>query len=134
MGYCIEMTDSKFVIKKENFEKALNSLKSVFVLENMTCVDCIDGREYPHFCWVNTQIVLNSATLEVAMSEIRYFPFCNAQGDICNVEFVGEKYGDEKIFFNVLAPYVEDGSFLSFCGEDGNTWTWNFNNGAVTLN
>lgn len=27
MGYCIEMTESKFTIKKENFENALKSLK-----------------------------------------------------------------------------------------------------------
>lgn len=36
MGYCIEMTESKFVIEKENFKKALQSLKEVFVPENMT--------------------------------------------------------------------------------------------------
>lgn len=37
MGYCIEMIDSKFAIKKENFEEVLKSLKSVFIPENMTC-------------------------------------------------------------------------------------------------
>lgn len=131
MGYCIEMTDSKFGIKKENFEKALKNLKDVFVPENMTCYDYINGKKYPHFSWVNTEIVLESTTLGEALEKIRYTPTYNENGDICNVEFTGEKYGDEEIFFNALAPYIEAGSYLCFEGEDGDTWRWDFNNGKV---
>ena len=72
MGYCIEMKDSKFIVKNENFQKALESLKSVFIPENMTCKDYIDGIEYPHFSWVRNETVLNSETLEEALQEIRY--------------------------------------------------------------
>lgn len=131
MGYCMEMTNSNFVVKKENFAKALESLKSVFTPENMTCKDYINGVEYPHFSWVNTKTVLESVTLEEAIEEIRYTPIYNSDGDISNVEFTGEKYGDEDIFFKALAPYVEDNSYLSFEGEDGATWKWKFNNGEV---
>ena len=72
MGYCIEMTESKFTIKKENFNKALQSLKEVFVPENMTCYDYIDGKKYPHFRWVDTKTVLESKELGSALEEIRY--------------------------------------------------------------
>jgi len=132
MGYCIEMTESNFVIKKENFEKALKSLKDVFVPENMTCCDCISGKNYYHFSWVDTKTVLKSTNLGEALEEIRYIPKFNQDGDICDVEFIGEKYGDEEIFFNALAPYVESGSYLYFKGEDGDTWKWLFENGKVT--
>jgi hypothetical protein len=131
MGYCIEMTDSSFSIKKENFAKALESLKSVFIPENMTCKDYINGEEHPHFSWVDTQTVLESTTLEEALEEIRYKPTYNSIGDICDVEFTGEKYGDEDVFFNSLAQYVESDSYLSFEGEDEATWKWFFNNGKV---
>lgn len=131
MGYFMEMTDSKFEIKKENFEKALESLKSVFVPENMTCYDLVGGKAYPHFSWVDTKIVLKSETLDKALKEIRYTPKYNNDGDICSVEFTGEKYGDEKIFFNALAPYVEDSSYIAFQGEDGFEWEWFFNDGKV---
>lgn len=131
MGYCIEMTDSKFVIKKDNFQKALESLKNVFIPENMTCKDYIDGVEYPHFSWVKNEVVLGSETLEGALQGIRYLPSFNHDGDIVDVGFYGEKYGDEKIFFSALALYVENGSYLSFTGEDEATWTWKFNNGKV---
>ena len=131
MGYLIEMTDNKFYIKKENFEKALESLKSIFIPENMTCYDYIYGKAYPHFSWVDTKIVLESETLRDALEEIRYTPKYNNDGDICSVKFTGEKYGDEKIFFNALAPYVEDGSYIAFQGEDGFEWEWFFNGGRV---
>jgi len=132
MGYCIEMTESNFIIKKENFEKALKSLKDVFVPENMTCYDLVGGKKYPHFSWVNTKTVLESTNIGEALEEIRYIPKFNQNGDICNVEFTGEKYGDEQIFFSALAPYVESGSYLCFKGEYGDTWKWVFENGKVT--
>lgn len=133
MGYCIEMIDSKFAIKKENFEEALKSLKSVFIPENMTCKDTIGGKEYLHFCWVDTNTVLNSTTFDEALEEIRYTPVYDVDGNICDVEFTGEKYGDEKIFFISLAPYVEPDSYLFFTGEDGDVWKWIFRNGEVLL-
>ena len=122
MGYFIEMKDSKFEIRKENFEKALENLKSVFVPENMNCYDRIDGKIYPHFSWVDTHSVLNSKTLGEALEEIRYEPEYNDKGNICNVKFTGQKYGSENVFFNALAPYVESGSYIAFEGENGETW------------
>lgn len=131
MGYYMEMMDSNFGIKKENFENALKSLKSVFVPENMNCCDYIGGKEYPHFSWVDTKTVLESKTIGEALAEIRYAPKYNDNGDICNVEFTGQKYGSERVFFNALAPYVESGSYIDFEGEDGFEWEWLFENGKV---
>ena len=126
MGYCMEQTDSNFIIKKENFRDALNNLKAVFTPDRMTCID--------HFSWVRTDIVLNAETLEEALKEIRYDPIFNDNGDIIDVEFLGEKYGDEEIFFTSLAPFVEKDSYISFEGEDGCEWTWSFNGKEVRKN
>ena len=131
MGYCIEMTESNFVIKKENFDRALKSLKDIFVPENMSCCDYISGKKYLHFRWVDTETVLESTNLGEALEEIRYIPEYNQSGDICNLDFTGEKCGEEEIFFKALAPYVETGSYLCFEGEDGSTWKWDFSGGKV---
>lgn len=134
-GNCIEMTESNFAIKKGNFEAALKSLKDVFVLENMSCYDYVSGKgkKYPHFSWVITENVLESTNLREALSEIRFTAVYDQDGNICNVEFTGEKYGDEEIFFNALAPYVEPGSYLRFKDKDGNTWKWLFENKLCKL-
>lgn len=133
MGYCIEMIDSNFVIKKENFNVALEDLKKAFIPENMTCYDYINGEKYPRFRWVNTDVVINSKTLGEALSEIRYKPSYDEKGNIINVEFTGEKYGDEDIFFSSIAKYVEPKSYIKFVGEDDDEWTWLFNDGKVNF-
>ena len=132
MGYYMDQTDSKFVIKKENFENALNALKAAFVPEKMDCVDYIHGKQHPHFSWVDTQTVLNAEKLEDALVEIRYEPKYNNNGNIVNVEFTGEKYGSEVVFFTALAPYVEKDSYIAFKGEDGAEWSWDFNGKTVS--
>jgi hypothetical protein len=110
----------------------LEALKSVFIPENMNCRDSLgNGRYRPHFSWVDTDVVLRSKTLGDALKEIRYNPQYNSNGDICNVEFTGEKYGCENVFFKALAPYVESGSYITFEGEDGDRWEWSFNDGEV---
>jgi hypothetical protein len=129
MGYYIEMTKSKFVIKKENFEEALAKLKDVFVVDNMTVCDHVYGKVIPHFRWVHTDQVLESDTLEDALEAIRYVPEYDANGDICNVQFTGQKYGDDAIFLNAISSCVENGSYLCFEGEDGDTWKYYFIDG-----
>ena len=127
MGYCIEMLDSKFKIKKEDFDKALESLKSVFVKDRMTCQD---SSGY-HYSWINTNYVLEAETLSEALEEIRYETIYDDNGNIIQVEFTGEKLGDDMIFFEALAPYVEDESYISFAGEDGYLWKYIFEKGKV---
>lgn len=129
MADCMKIMESSFYIKKENFEKALENLKSVFVPENMPFTDCFTSQK--HFSWVDTDNVLESTELEAALKEIRYMPIYNDIGDICNVKFTGKKYGDEDIFFSALAPYVESGSYIGVVLEEGVTWKWYFYNGEV---
>ena len=131
MGYYINQTDSLFVIKKENFENALNALKAAFVPDNMNCVDYIGGKQYPHFSWVDTQTVLDAEKLEDALIEIRYKPEYDDDGNIVNVKFTGEKYGSDLVFFTALAPYVEKDSYIAFKGEDDNEWRWDFDGKTV---
>lgn len=124
MGYCIEMLDSKFEIKKENFTKALEDLKGLFTQDKMTCYD---SSGY-HFSWVCTEKVLKSQTLGEALEEIRYEPVYDNDGNIIKVNFTGEKLGDDMIFLKTLAPYVENKSYIDFKGEDGYTWRYLFQN------
>ena len=127
MGYCIELISNQFVIKKENFGKAFVALKKCFTEENMTISDS-SGK---HFRFVSTKAALNSSTIDEALEVIRYIPMKDENGNISKLKFTGEKYGDEEIFFNALAPYIEPGSYLSFEGEDGDKWTWKFINGKL---
>ena len=131
MGYCIELIDSSFNMKKENFGKAFRDLKSLFVVENMTVCDTVNGKNYYHFSWVDNEEVIESINMCELMKAIRFPVEFNSNGDICDIGFHGEKLGDDEIFLSALAPYVEDESYLEFEGEDGYSWRWCFKNGKL---
>ena len=131
MGYCIELIDSSFKMKKENFDNAFRDLKSLFVVENMTVCDTVNGKEYYHFRWVDNEEVIESINMYELMESIRFPVEFNGNGDICDIDFYGEKLGDDEIFLSALAPYVEDGSYIEFEGEDGYSWRWCFKNGKL---
>ena len=53
----------------------------------------------------------------------------DVKDEMNSIYFEGEKYGDDDLIFNAIAPYVEDGSYIQMNGEDGAIWRWVFENG-----
>ena len=130
MGYYIDLTDSDFRVKKENFRKAIIGFKATFMLDLIKI-----NREYKkeHFDWIDTDRVLGSHNIDELLKYIRYEPIYNLEGNICKLKFIGEKDGDEYLLFNALAPYVEDNSYLSFEGCDGRKWRYIFKNNEAIV-
>ena len=129
MGYYMNQVDSNFTIKKENIQKAWDSLIELFKIEKKSI---LDSSGY-HYAWIDTESVLDARTFEDAMDEARWsVEICPISGDIYDISFNGEKYGgDEIIIFGSIAPYVENGSYIMMQGEDGERWKWKFTNGTV---
>jgi hypothetical protein len=49
-------------------------------------------------------------------------------GDIIDLDFFGEKLtGDEMKLWQVIAPFVDVGSYIQCSGERGDVWRWVFN-------
>jgi len=115
MGYYIEQTESLFVIKKDNIGKALVKMH-LELPENAPCTMCIKDEE----------------TFKGAMRCWRYDTFTNMDGDITEICFTGTKMGSCGILFNVIAPYVESGSYIQFMGEGGEYWRYVFSDGEMT--
>lgn len=116
----INLAESDFAIKKEDFDNALTALKDTFSDKN--------------FCWGNSQIITTRSTISGAFAAIGIVPIYDNEGNICNVnmyETVVDRseysVGDEKTFFDALAPYVKPNSYLSFVDEDGYKWSLIFN-------
>ena len=128
MGYYMNQVECNFRIKKENIQKAWDSLISLFRIEEKPIKDASGS----HYAWINTNDVLNAETFEDAMCEIMWDLETSENGDIDYICFNGEKYGgDEDIILGSIAPYVEDGSYIIMQGEEGERWKWKFTNGKV---
>ena len=120
MGYFMNQREANFTIKKEYVDKAWNALIELLSKEDIT------------LSWIDNQEVLNSTSFEKAMSECRWNIEVNEQGDYDSIYFNGEKYGgDEEVILEVIAPYVEDGSYIQKQGEEGEQWRWIFDEGKV---
>lgn len=117
MGYCIFQHEIKFNIKTEHKADALSAIKSLAA--------------YPHFTWVKTADFLKAETLEAALAVWRWHAKTDEKGNIVDLYFTGEKYGDCTVFFAAIAPYVTSGSFIIMKGEDGAMFRWVFNDKTV---
>jgi len=105
MGYCFSSKKSDFKIS--NTYAALDKLKE---LDNLKWVGNVKG----HYLF------------DDALKDLHWDPIYDKNGNICEIEFFGEKIGDEFIFFNAIAEFVIDGSYIECIGEDGYLWRWVF--------
>jgi hypothetical protein len=69
--------------------------------------------------------------MEALMEELRWPIEYDTEGNIVDVEFNGEKYWDDEVIFEAIAPFVKDGSYIQMQGEDGERWRWVFWNGRM---
>ena len=114
MGYCIDQGETEFTIKKENQAEALQALKNAVVSN-------------PTTKYYDAQI-LASKTLKEALDAEYWEAELNEAGDIVGLYHAAEKLHDQETELSLISPFVEEGSFLQFSGEDHKQWRWVFKN------
>jgi hypothetical protein len=119
----MQQRESKFFIVLDNIPKALEAIK------NLVGKETIKDGGGPHFSWVNE--FKDAPTLEKAMQAWRWNVERSDKGDITEIEFIGQKLGDDFILFKAIASFIESGSYIVMLGEDGTLWRWFFENGEV---
>jgi len=117
MGYCIDLVESDFHIKKENFDEAFKASRKLF-----------EGGK--RFAWVENSEGMRARNICEMLEAWGYEPEAEVAddglGDILDLYFVREKIGDEETLFQAIAPYVEAESYLEYRGEDGAIWRYYF--------
>ena len=137
MGYCMYLHYQKFHIAADKKADALAAIKKLRDVEQEKGggYHSLNGTKVRHWSWMGDQPYWECATLERAMKLWRWPVYCDdpaendERGDVNEIEFTGEKMGDDQVLFNAIAPYVTDGSYLEMVGEDGERWRWVFKNG-----
>ena len=129
MGYCMNQQDMSFRIRKENHILALAAVQDLYYAKDKQSGGSSKGDRW--FSWVNMTELKEANNLVDAIKAWRWQPQLDASGDIDAIYFEGEKLGDDAVLFNVLAPFVEAGSFIELRGEDGRLWRWAFKGGTM---
>ena len=123
MGYCMQQINDKFCIKVENQEGALKAIK------DLAGGETIKDASGLHYSWVITEEFLKAKTLDKAIKAWNWYVYIDDVGDMRDIEFLGEKLGDDEILFSAIAPFVDEGSYIEMDGEDGSKWRWIFSEG-----
>ena len=126
MGYQIFQREARFYIAANNVVGALAALRALRGREP------IHDQSGPHFSFVDAAAFQNAGTLSEALAAWRWdVGELAADGSVAELEFIGEKHGDEDILFAALAPFVRSGSHIDMIGEDGAAWRWTFEDGGL---
>ena len=120
MGYYITQGETEILIKAEHHMAIVQKIKEFVYGGN-------------HFDWTNDNTILNTFSVEIIFSEVGWNPQYDEQGDIIGLEFVCEKLGSEDVFFELIAEFVEDGSYITIHGECEDSWRYVFNNGKMQI-
>ena len=134
VGHLIHQLQSSFTLRRHHFDAALAAVKR---LHDDISPGLLGGKRTPYIAdrgGVSGKRVVASETLEDALREWGWLalmyeppgmpdeePGCR---DIVELEFVGTKLGWEDALFAALAPFADEGSFVSVSGEDGRIWRW----------
>ena len=122
MGYCFQVVDSVFKIRKENLKKTLKAIQSLHGKETIT------DSSGEHFSWVKKDFYKLKTVKEI-LEEWRWEPQFDGDENIEGIVFIGEKIGNDNILFETIAPLVENGSYIDCIGEDAQAWRWKFIDG-----
>ena len=69
-------------------------------------------------------------TLDKAFEEWRFTPvYEDETGDLTDLEWHGEKQGDEDELWKLMAPFVNDGGTIGFTSSDDYDWQVRFKDG-----
>ena len=119
MSTRIVLLKSEFTLKREFFADALEALCSLAGQETVC------SKDVAHFMWISAKDFSQAKTLEEMFGTLRWPVHIDEIG-IEEIDFSGEKLGDEDIFFSAIAPYVEEASYIMVANEEGEIWKWVF--------
>lgn len=121
MGYYMNMRGEDFYMSLEDKLKAFPIVKASLLEERKT-------RTSP-FSWVYDEEIENAQSLDDILDAFRWTPDLDAEGNTVSICFDGDKLGEDKIVFSLIAPFVQDDSYIEMNGEEGAIWRWVFQDG-----
>lgn len=125
MGYYMNQEETEFFVSKDNLTPMMEAIRALQGKESIT-----DGSGR-HFSWVRQDFHKLTDPIEM-LRAWRWDAEQNQEGDIDFLHFRGEKYGDDALLFQTIAPFVAPGGFIQMRGEDGGRWRWCFDGQKMT--
>jgi len=146
MGYYVSITNQNFFVPKENFDAAYKAMCALNDRDDLKSGGSWggngitsdsprpEGMTYHPAKWFSWMPANYPAVCKDFLSILKEMGFEYDLDDSGNLGLVhyDNKTGAEGHFFEAIAPFVQDGSFIEWRGEDGSEYRWLFTNGTCS--
>jgi len=129
MGYYVQITYSNAVIYSEHLPAALEALRALDARDDLKSGGSNRGDKW--FAWMNDFDLANATSVVSVLKKLGFEADSDAHGGL-EIGGYDSKMGDEGIFIQTLAPYIESGSYIEWQGEDNEAYRWHFHHGLMT--
>lgn len=130
MGYYVSVDDSYIRIPPENRAPALLAMQDLLknpIHDHKKRGGSSNGDKW--FSWMNNINADLWSSIEQAIEDWGFEVVQIGDGGFCL--YYDNKTGQEDEMLNAIAPYVEDGGYVIWRGEDGSMWKDCFEDGQV---
>lgn len=134
MGCSVTITDSRVVIRKDNFDTAYKALCEINAHDELKSGGILPanidkpessksvGNPNFWFSWMPWNYDEKFDNLQDILWMLGFDVVYNDDGDIVALNY-DEKMGDEGEFLGALAPYVDPDSYINWTSEYGDEWS-----------
>ena len=129
MGLYTYQLQTEFRVSEKRCAEMLEALKEAMI---ETSGELLRGGErhgdeiVNFFAFINHDEVLNAVNLEEALYHCRWSSEFDEEGNIIDINFNGQKIGNEDILFQIIAPFVEANSYIIMVNDQREIWRWRF--------
>jgi hypothetical protein len=146
MGYFVNITNQEFFVSKDNFDAAYKAMCALNDRDDLKSGGSWGGNgitsDSPRpegmtyhpakwFSWMPANYPEVCKDFLSILKELGFQYDLDDSGNLALVHY-DDKTGAEGHFFAAIAPFVQDGSFIEWRGEDGSEYRWVFTNGTCS--
>lgn len=138
MGYYVEALNNKLSFKSvEDKDRALIAVKEQMFTDAALKAKAYGGSyprpegeynvaEYHWYSWTNTETCRNATDIYEIIEEFVNEVMVDDTNPLSFSIYFDSKTGQEDILFETLAPFLENGSYANWQGENGEHYRWEF--------
>jgi hypothetical protein len=128
MGYYVDLVEADFTIpEREDVLEALRAMPTKYA-------SLMRGGSSTEkwFSWMNNEEIENAVSAQSVFEALGFDCF-NYGNNTFALNSYNNKTGQEDLFLAVVAPFVENGSYTQWRGEDGEVWRYTVTDGKLTV-
>ena len=131
MGYYVNTEDINIIVSKDLLEPAYKAVLAMNEDDNLKRGGSYGSERKFWFSWMPED--LSTLTdLKAVMENLGFETYYTDAGNL-SLGHYDSKTGQEDLFLDAIAPFVQEGSYAIWKGEDNSFYKWEFNDGKMLV-